>query len=47
MMRVMEFRARQNGWNCIVSDTTDNLASANNFIKAGYRLYQPHHRASR
>jgi hypothetical protein len=42
MMRVMEFRARQNGWNCIVSDTTDNLASANNFIKAGYRLYQPH-----
>lgn len=42
MMRAMEFRARQNGWNCIVSDTTDNLASANNFIKAGYRLYQPH-----
>jgi hypothetical protein len=24
------------------SDTTDNLASANNFIRAGYRLYQPH-----
>jgi phage terminase large subunit len=23
------------------SDTTDNLASANNFIRAGYRLYQP------
>jgi phage terminase large subunit len=23
------------------SDTTDNLASANNFIQAGYRLYQP------
>jgi phage terminase large subunit len=23
------------------SDTTDNVASANNFIKAGYRLYQP------
>ena len=41
MMRAMEVRARQNGWNCIVSDTTDNLASANNFIKAGYRLYQP------
>ena len=32
---------RDNGWNCIVSDTTENLASANNFIKAGYRLYQP------
>jgi GNAT superfamily N-acetyltransferase len=41
LMRAMEFRARRNGWNCIVSDTTDNLASANNFIKAGYRLYQP------
>jgi hypothetical protein len=23
------------------SDTTDNLVSANNFIRAGYRLYQP------
>jgi hypothetical protein len=23
--------------------TTDNLASANNFIRAGYRLYQPQH----
>jgi GNAT superfamily N-acetyltransferase len=41
LMRAMAQRARHNGWNCIVSDTTDNLASANNFIKAGYRLYQP------
>ena len=24
-----------------MSDTTNNLISANNFIKAGYRLYQP------
>src|SRR5580692_4559833 len=23
------------------TDTTDNLASANNFIRAGYRLYRP------
>jgi hypothetical protein len=23
------------------SDTTDNIASANNFIRAGYRLYEP------
>jgi hypothetical protein len=43
MMRALEFRARRNGWSCIVSDTTDNLASANNFIRAGYRLYQPQH----
>jgi phage terminase large subunit len=25
------------------SDTTDNVASANNFIRAGYQLYQPRH----
>ncbi len=41
LMRALELRARRNGWNCIVSDTTDNVVSANNFIRAGYRLYQP------
>ena len=41
LMRAMEARARHNGWSCVVSDTTDNPASANNFIRAGYRLYQP------
>ncbi len=41
LTRAMESRARHNGWGCIVSDTTDNLASANNFIQAGYRLYRP------
>jgi phage terminase large subunit len=41
LMRALELRARHIGWRCIVSDTTDNLASANNFIQAGYRLYQP------
>lgn len=41
LMRALESRARQNGWSAVVSDTTDNLASANNFIRAGYRLYQP------
>jgi hypothetical protein len=41
LMRAMEGRARSNGWSSIVSDTTDNLRSANNFIKAGYCLYQP------
>lgn len=41
LMRVLENRARRNGWHAIVSDTTDNIASANNFIRAGYRLYQP------
>jgi phage terminase large subunit len=41
LMRALELRARQQGWSCIVSDTTGNLASANNFIRARYRLYQP------
>ena len=43
LMRAMESRARNTGWGCVVSDTTDNVASANNFIRAGYRLYQPRH----
>jgi GNAT superfamily N-acetyltransferase len=43
LMRAMETRACQNGWCCVVSDTTNNLHSANNFIRAGYRLYQPNH----
>jgi Acetyltransferase (GNAT) family len=41
LMRAIETRAKRNGWSCVVSDTTDNLASANNFIRAGCRLYQP------
>jgi GNAT superfamily N-acetyltransferase len=40
-MRVLERRARANGWGMIVSDTTDNVRSANNFIRAGYRLFEP------
>ena len=41
LMRALEARARRNGWSSVISDTTDNPASANNFIRAGYRLYQP------
>ena len=41
LMRVLEARARLNGWRWIVSDTTDNLSSANNFIRAGYHLFEP------
>ncbi len=43
LMRAMESRVRRNGWSWVVSDTTDNIASANNFICAGYRLYRPQH----
>ena len=41
LMRAAEAHGRRVGWNGIVSDTTDNLVSANNFIKAGYRLFEP------
>jgi GNAT superfamily N-acetyltransferase len=41
LMRALELRARRNGWRAVVSDTTDNLPSANNFIRAGYRLFKP------
>jgi len=42
LMRALERRARLNGWSSMVSDTTDNTSSANNFIHAGYRLFHPH-----
>jgi hypothetical protein len=41
LMRAMQVRARRNGWRSVVSDTTDNLPSANNFIRAGYQLFRP------
>jgi hypothetical protein len=40
----LEARARLNGWPSIVSDTTDNLPSANDFICAGYWLCRPQNR---
>jgi GNAT superfamily N-acetyltransferase len=43
LMRAMELRSRANGWDCVVSDTTGNVVSANNFIRAGYSLYEPQH----
>jgi GNAT superfamily N-acetyltransferase len=41
MMRAIEQRARHSGLYCIVSDTTSNIVSANNFIRCGYVLFQP------
>ena len=41
LMRVIAARGRRAGWGSIVSDTTDSPVSANNFIKAGYRLFEP------
>lgn len=39
--RTLERRAKAIGWNMIVSETTDAIYSANNFIRAGYRLFEP------
>lgn len=41
LMRAMEARGRCNGWCRVVSDTTANVPSANNFIRAGYRMFRP------
>jgi acetyltransferase (GNAT) family protein len=41
LMRAIEAKAALIGWSNIVSDTTDNRISANNFIKAGYLLFDP------
>jgi len=43
LMRALEARARLIGWCSIISDTTDNPPSANNFIRAGYQLFVPKH----
>jgi acetyltransferase (GNAT) family protein len=40
-MRAVESQVRRNGWSAVVSDTTDNILSANNFIRGGYKLYRP------
>jgi hypothetical protein len=40
-MRAIERKSRYNGWRQIISDTTDNVSSANNFIRAGYQLFRP------
>jgi len=42
LLRVRERRARELGWRSVITDTTDNVPSSNNLIKAGYRLFEPH-----
>jgi GNAT superfamily N-acetyltransferase len=43
LTRTIEAQAKRNGWNAVISDTTDNTVSANNFIRAGFRLFRPKH----
>lgn len=40
-VRVREALCRAHGFTQLVTDTTDNIPSANNLIKCGYRLYRP------
>jgi len=42
--RAIEACCRRNGWRAVVSDTHQNTPSANNFIRAGYRLFEPEKR---
>lgn len=41
LLKVRERKARELGWVSVITDTTDNVPSANNLIKAGYRLFEP------
>lgn len=41
LLKVRETKARRVGWTRVITDTTDNVPSANNLMKAGYRLFAP------
>lgn len=41
LIRVRLAWAKRNGYKWAVSDTTDNVPSANNLIACGFRLYEP------
>ncbi len=41
LIAVRERHARRLGKNWLISDTTDNPASANSLIGAGFRMYEP------
>lgn len=34
-------KAKELGWNWVITDTTDNPASANSLINAGFKVYTP------
>ena len=41
LMRVMERKVKRDGYTGMVSDTTDNPSSANNFPPMGWRMFEP------
>jgi GNAT superfamily N-acetyltransferase len=44
LITVRERKARKLGMTCMLTDTTDNPASANSLIGAGYKIFEPQHR---
>lgn len=43
LIRVRERKARELGWNWLITDTFKNPASANSLIACQYRIFQPSH----
>jgi GNAT superfamily N-acetyltransferase len=41
LIRVRERAARKMGWQLLRTDTTGNVPSSNNLIKAGFRMFKP------
>lgn len=41
LIRAREAKAKRLKWTEVVTDTTDNIPSANSLIRAGYRLFWP------
>ena len=40
-IRVREASAKQHGWTLLLTDTTDNPASANNLARCGFKMFTP------
>ena len=43
LMRVRINKAKALGYSHLISECTDTVYSANNFIKAGFKIYEPSH----
>ena len=41
LIQVRVKQAKKLGWNWVITDTTDNPASANSLINAGFKVYTP------
>lgn len=41
LIRCRVAHAKKMGYNCVITDTTNNPASANSLIKAGFKMYTP------